>query len=491
MRGTKHSWMKWVRFGLCTLFFLLCWQGPVLAQQPVKKYSVRNGKMFIELDRWINEASLDSFITKFNLAELDLKSFIKNAIPDSLRKLGWTIDVQDAKHIVISKPFMALDNLDNPADRIIYTEKQLEDKARFPAVSSAVRYGYNRFRNKVSFTVTDSVVTFFLRDYDKANQVMLAGSFNNWSPDALPMTRTDSGWIAKVRLGAGKYWYKFVVDGRWITDNDNQLREADGQGNINSVFFQTNFTFTLNGFTNARRVILAGSFNGWKERELQMEKTDKGWQLPLYLAQGTHTYRYIVDGRWMADPNNKDQFPNEFNDYNSVIQIGKAYPFRLNGYIEAKQVILSGSFNGWRDNELYMRKTASGWELPYVLGPGNYEYQFIVDNKRIADPTSALTVAAGGNNRNSFLIINPNYEFRLKGFPTAKTVYLAGDFNNWNPKSLAMQKQGDEWVVPIHLGIGKHRYKYIIDGEWKLDPSNKLWEQNEYGNGNSIIWIER
>jgi len=40
-------------------------------------------------------------------------------------------------------------------------------------------------------------------------------------------------------------------------------------------------------------------------------------------------------------------------------------------------------------------------------------------------------------------------------------------------------------------GAGKHKYKYLVDGKWITDPNNKNWEQNEFGTGNSIIWVEK
>lgn len=447
--------------------------------------------MCIEISKQIKESTLDSFVSQFNLTDLDLKYFIKTSRPDSLQKLGWTIDANDANHVIISKPLMAADVLNNPADRILFAEKQASFAARFPAVSNSIRYGYNRFRNKAPFRTKDAVVTFFLRNHQNARNVQLAGSFTNWQYNALSMTRTDSGWKIPVKLGAGKFWYKFIIDGEWSVDTDNQLKEADGEGNINSVFYNTNTVFALNGFNNAKRVYLTGSFNNWAERELSMVKTETGWQLPLYLAKGTHTYRFIVDGQWMADPSNRERLPNEFNDYNSVIRIGKPFLFKLNGYTGAKQVVLSGSFNRWRENELYMTKTATGWELPYVLGPGNYQYKFIVDGQWITDPANPLTVSNNHVKGNSYLIIDPNYQFQLKGFANAKAVYLAGDFNDWSPNTLALQRQGDKWVVPVHLSAGKHLYKFIVDGQWIRDPNNKLWEQNENGTGNSIIWMDK
>ncbi|ANE52194.1 hypothetical protein SY85_18555 [Flavisolibacter tropicus] len=491
MISTRHNRLQWVRYYLCTFVFTLLPLLPLLAQPPMKKYFIKNGQMCIEINKQIKESTLDSFITQYNLADLDLKYFIQTSRPDSLQKLGWTIEANDPNHVTICKPIMGADNLANPADRIIFAENQASFSARFPAVSSSIRFGYNRFRNKAPFTIKDSIVTFFLLDHLNARRVQLAGSFTNWQYNALSMTRTDGGWIVPVKLGAGKYWYKFIIDGDWIIDTDNQLREADGQGNINSVFYRTNTVFVLNGFTDAKRVYLAGSFNNWAERELALVKTETGWQLPLYLAQGTHTYRFIVDGQWMTDPGNKDRLPNEHNDYNSVIRIGKPYVFKLDGYTEAKQVVLSGSFNKWRENELYMTKTATGWELPYVLGPGNYQYKLIVDGQWMADPTNPMTVTTNYAKGNSYIIISPNYQFQLKGFPNAKAVYLAGDFNDWSPNTLALQKQGDKWVVPVHLSAGKHLYKFIVDGQWILDPVNKLWEQNREGTGNSIIWMDK
>jgi hypothetical protein len=46
-------------------------------------------------------------------------------------------------------------------------------------------------------------------------------------------------------------------------------------------------------------------------------------------------------------------------------------------------------------------------------------------------------------------------------------------------------------MFAVHLSLGKHLYKFIVDDKWMNDPGNALWEQNEYGNGNSVLWIGR
>jgi hypothetical protein len=69
-----------------------------------------------------------------------------------------------------------------------------------------------------------------------AAQVNLAGTFNGWSTTATPMVKDEAGyWTAVVSLGTGKHEYKFVVDGAWITDQDNPNTKPDPYGGVNSV----------------------------------------------------------------------------------------------------------------------------------------------------------------------------------------------------------------------------------------------------------------
>lgn len=486
IRTAYRRWM--VRFCMCIL--LVCVGNIVSAQELPVRYSIKDGKMFIEVSKTINYQALDSFMAQYNLSDVPLKELIRNHSIDSLKKLGWKVESNNKGWFVVSKTLFPVNNINNPSQKIIFTQKD-QPNSIYPVNLGRVTYGYNRFRNKHSFAVAGSTVTFYLRSNRTARKVMLAGTFNNWLPDALAMIKTDSGWVANVKLEPGKHWYKFIIDDNWDIDNDNLLRENDGRGNVNSVFYKTNVNFSLNGYLNNRRVYLSGSFNDWRPSELLLNKTSTGWHLPLYLADGTHTYKFVVDGQWIEDPKNEKRVPDGVRAFNSVIELGKPYLFKLTGYTDAKQVFVMGSFNNWRGFELLMNKTSAGWQLAYSIPPGNFEYRFIVDGKQITDPANNITTSDTRNRGNSFLVIDPNYTFRLKGFPNAKTVFVAGDFNNWNSYSLPMKRDGDEWIVKAHLSPGKHLYKLIIDGQWIIDPGNKLWEQNEFGTGNSILWIER
>ncbi len=85
---------------------------------------------------------------------------------------------------------------------------------------------------------------------------------------------------------------------------------------------------------------------------------------------------------------------------------------------------------------------------------------------------------------------------RLKDFIVkargAREVYLVGDFNDWKVSSGALlwQKEEGLWQKRLFLDRGRHRYKFVIDGEWLTDPGNALMEPNPYGGVDSVIEIE-
>ncbi len=52
-----------------------------------------------------------------------------------------------------------------------------------------------------------------------AQQVSLVGDFNDWKPNATPMTRQSDGrWMASLELSHGYHEYLFLVDGRSVLD---------------------------------------------------------------------------------------------------------------------------------------------------------------------------------------------------------------------------------------------------------------------------------
>jgi 1,4-alpha-glucan branching enzyme len=76
----------------------------------------------------------------------------------------------------------------------------------------------------------------FAAKFEDAKKVLIAGDFNNWSPMSTPMSCERPGvWRMALPLPPGRYRYRFVVDGKWMTDPNNQYVEANQFGDLNNV----------------------------------------------------------------------------------------------------------------------------------------------------------------------------------------------------------------------------------------------------------------
>lgn len=74
--------------------------------------------------------------------------------------------------------------------------------------------------------------------------------------------------------------------------------------------------------------------------------------------------------------------------------------------------------------------------------------------------------------------------------PEAKEVYLAGDFNGWKlDNNSRMEQVNGTWKKKIALTLGRHRYRFVIDGVWIEDAHNPAKEMNPYGTLDSLIEV--
>ncbi len=69
--------------------------------------------------------------------------------------------------------------------------------------------------------------------------VSIAGSFNHWNPDRTKLTgpSKEGVWTIVLPLSAGRYEYRFVVNGKeWVLDPSVPSVD-DGLGDKNSILF--------------------------------------------------------------------------------------------------------------------------------------------------------------------------------------------------------------------------------------------------------------
>ncbi len=72
---------------------------------------------------------------------------------------------------------------------------------------------------------------------------------------------------------------------------------------------------------DARQVRVTGEFTNWSREGILMHRdpTDRVWKVTVDIPTGEYEYRFIVDGVWIRDPNNKDYTRNEFGQENSLL----------------------------------------------------------------------------------------------------------------------------------------------------------------------------
>jgi 1,4-alpha-glucan branching enzyme len=74
--------------------------------------------------------------------------------------------------------------------------------------------------------------------------------------------------------------------------------------------------------------------------------------------------------------------------------------------------------------------------------------------------------------------------------PHAKTVSVAGDFNEWQPRAHPMRRQMDgSWLLQVALKHGHHHYRFLVDGKPTLDPRAHGVVRNEQGEQVSLICV--
>jgi len=96
--------------------------------------------------------------------------------------------------------------------------------------------------SKFIFSDTNKPETLFKLHAPEADNVYIVGSFNNWMVDKnYLMQKTTNGiWLKNIPLPKGTYYYKFIVDGKWKEDPNNNFKESDRFGGINSVLLVRN-----------------------------------------------------------------------------------------------------------------------------------------------------------------------------------------------------------------------------------------------------------
>lgn len=69
-----------------------------------------------------------------------------------------------------------------------------------------------------------------------------------------------------------------------------------------------------------------------------------------------------------------------------------------------------------------------------------------------------------------------------------KDVQISGTFSNWSP--LPMVKSHGDFVMIIDLPEGEHEYKFLVDGEWKINSTEPV-KENKLGSKNNKLAVKK
>jgi 1,4-alpha-glucan branching enzyme len=82
-------------------------------------------------------------------------------------------------------------------------------------------------------------------------------------------------------------------------------------------------------------------------------------------------------------------------------------------------------------------------------------------------------------------LVPVRFEFK---HPTAKTVCIAGTFNNWQPEAKTLHSSGvGNWWKETSLAPGTYEYCLVVDGKWIPDPLARESVANPFGGRNSVL----
>jgi 1,4-alpha-glucan branching enzyme len=74
--------------------------------------------------------------------------------------------------------------------------------------------------------------------------------------------------------------------------------------------------------------------------------------------------------------------------------------------------------------------------------------------------------------------------------PRARSVHVAGSFNDWHPSVTEMlEVEPGRWVKDLSLPPGRHEYLLVVDGQWRPDPGCPDRAPNPFGGENSLLHV--
>ena len=200
--------------------------------------------------------------------------------------------------------------------------------------------------------------------------------------------------------------------------------------------------FTFKTDIKATSVFLAGNFNNWSTSAMPMQLVDGIWQLAITLEPGSYQYKFVINGTtWKEDPEAPSYVDDGFGGKNGAFVLTK------DGKVEPV-----------------------GGQVPSTS-------QMLKDY----EPNSA---------RKDTIYVDQDGYVVIRLYTDAKRVFIAGTFNNWNEKDTeAYFVEDGIWEAVLELNPGIYEYKFIVDGNWVIDPNAFAYVDDGFGGKNGAFEV--
>jgi chromosome partitioning protein len=68
---------------------------------------------------------------------------------------------------------------------------------------------------------------------------------------------------------------------------------------------------------------------------------------------------------------------------------------------------------------------------------------------------------------------------------------VAGEFTDWEKKAIDMTANKDgSWQASVALPPGRHRYRFLVDGQWQDDQNASERVPNPFGTCDCVIEVK-
>jgi hypothetical protein len=172
----------------------------------------------------------------------------------------------------------------------------------------------------------------------------------------------------------------------------------------------------------AKDIKISGDFSNWRPLEMSRGKFGVWYYfLKSEKIREPVRYKFIVDGIWIPDPENREKEDDKAGSYVSVIDALPGREGRMLTYRfitprevefriykpDAKFVSIVGDFNNWNpENDLLEKDDNGVWALQKRLSPGLYRYKYIVDGDWTLDLYNEKTASDDTGDICSLISIN-------------------------------------------------------------------------------------